>query len=663
MKQLSTQGKLAFFGGAASGCFIYGLLDGIAVISGTKSLIDAPFGLLMYAIGTAFLVAFLPGVLSGWLLDKVRRDKPSSLDFHSGFFSTMWVVLTAEIALVALADPPPGQPPSVFQNPVWLVFPFVLFAVVAWRGLPRRWWVTGMVATVALAPVFRVEGTPAKQSVAATNKQLDRWPNVLFVTLDTTRADHIGSYGYDRVDTPAFDALAEKGWLFEKAFSQIAVTGPSHLTMFSGLGPWSHSNLLNGLPIPKDVEILPEKLLGLGYETGAFVSAYVLSRQFGFDRGFRVFDDEFEGVRGGRPLLYSRLKSMWNRRMKPHQVVERLGGDTVDLALRWLKQRSEEKPWMLWVHLFDAHGPYEPPAPYDTRYYSGDPRSPDVENSMAQVEDVAEYLQDSLKGIRDVEWVIAQYDGEIAYQDAQLQRLLDALDSREDGDDTIVVVVGDHGESLGDNGIWFDHGDDLYTASTHVPLVIAWPGAKKIGKYSKKKGGFPPAGKRIKNPVELTDLYPTLLESLRLPIPEKLDGESQMRAHVVPYGADGGTTTRGICFDRVANVADRERVREEGGPGGRLEPKYRMSSLRTDDWLYIHREAPVFPDALYALEALEEDRLNVVRESEDGRSITQKLQDGASELLVDGETSILRSRQPPTSPAEKAKLKALGYLD
>jgi choline-sulfatase len=236
-------------------------------------------------------------------------------------------------------------------------------------------------------------------------------PNVLLITLDTFRADRINA------STPNLQRLARSGIWFRQADSAVPLTLPAHATILSGLLPLHHGLHSNGLgAFPVKSETLATVLSRAGYRTGAFVSAFVLDRRFGLSRGFDVYDDEVARDPNDTAVTFE---------------AERRGGETVDRALAWMK-RSDSGPWFAWVHLYDAHAPYAPPAPLPQTY-----------------------------------------DGEVAYVDAQVGRLLNAIDAKK----TIVVVVGDHGEGLGEHDE-LTHGLLLYESTLHVPLIIAGPKIK-----------------------------------------------------------------------------------------------------------------------------------------------------------------------------------------
>jgi arylsulfatase A-like enzyme len=449
-------------------------------------------------------------------------------------------------------------------------------------------------------------------------------PNVLLVTLDTTRADRIGVYGNPEVATPVMDELANTGVRFVNASAVAAVTGPSHSSMLSGLAPWRSGVLLNGVALPSDQTMLAERLAEFGYSTAAFVSAYVLDGNLGFSRGFSVYDDEFSWLRGGGLLRPARAFAMFARRADPNAVLERRGGETVDLALSWLAEQGD-KPWFLWVHLFDPHGPYAPPPPFDTRYYSGDENDPG-HTSMQQVTGVAPYLERSLRGVTDLDFVLAQYAGEISYADSQIGRLVAEVSRSQ----TVIAVIGDHGESLGEHGVWFNHGDDVYESSVHVPFILNWAGT------------LPPSV--LTSPVEGTDLATTLLA--RLGLPALGDGVDAVAATRVEAGS--------MCFDRATNLAERA--------AGRIEqPTFRIASVRGENARFIHRE---FDSRLeyFDLAAEPAGLLNSepgFRQTEAGTALLPILQSHTAAMLA-GDTSRSSAE---VSDEERLKLEALGYLD
>jgi arylsulfatase A-like enzyme/tetratricopeptide (TPR) repeat protein len=276
--------------------------------------------------------------------------------------------------------------------------------------------------------------------------------NLLLVTIDTLRADRVGAYGHHGAQTPALDRLAGAGVLVEDAVVQVPQTRPSHVSIFTGLLPYEHGIRDNFSPaLEASHPTLATLLKRQGYATGAFVAAYPVSRDSGLDRGFDVYDDPFAGARGGGLRL-------------EHSA--RPAGPVVDAALAWLGGLGA-RPFFAWVHLFDPHTPYEPPPPYRERF-------------------------------RD-----SPYDGEVAYADSQLGRLVEWLERSHEAARTLVVVTSDHGEGLG------DHGEDehqlfVYDSTLRVPLVLSWPGRL-------------PQGRRLGGQVRSIDLLPTLLELLGQP--------------------------------------------------------------------------------------------------------------------------------------------------
>jgi arylsulfatase A-like enzyme len=610
----SKPGKIRLVTSACAAGVLWGGLEAILAWKGSGDWIASPGTLIGVSVVLAVSLCVVPGCLIGrWLGGGI-----------AGFAGGALTLVGVEIALAIASDPPPFQ-----AAPWWVNSPLagilLLLGLAAALGFGRRW-PRALAGFGAVAVLLLPSWGQSRDAPVAGSAPLGS-PNLLLVTLDTTRADHMGVHGA-RDQTPAFDRVAREGLLAEKAISPIAVTGPAHTTLLSGLGPWSHQTLLNGVPVPQEVELLSQRLEAVGYRNGAFVSAYVLDGSLGFDRGFSTYDDDFSAVSGMSSLLPVRIWRAVGRRVNPHDLLERKAQDTVDAALSWLSVDSA-RPWFLWVHIFDAHGPYEAPPPYDELYYEGDPRDP-AHKSMEEISGVAVYLEESLRGIRDVQWVLDQYGGEIAYADDQWGRLLEHLDESGEVGETLVAVVGDHGESFGEHGVWFDHGDDLYEEATWVPLAIRWPGHVE-------------AGQRLAHPVEISDLLPTIYSLLKLPEVAALDG--------MDLRGPPRDVVRGICFDREANLAERER--NPGAP-----PRWRMAAIRTGSVFYLHREAEGFEDQLVDLSDPERDLAG----TPEGEALSAAYRVAARELLEAGSAGVERSGVE-LSPELRAGLEALGYVE
>lgn len=542
-----------------------------------------------------------------------------------GFLAGFFAFLLVSIAVPWFTDPAPFTDPFPGQGSI-IAFAGVLAAVIAaglglYQGLRGLRAVQGGVLALSLvvgAWVLAADATRGSSAPQNTQPAAATLPNILLVTLDTTRADHIGAYGNTDIDTRNFDAVAAAGTRFQNAGAVAPVTGPSHASMLMGAGPWDHGVLLNGVPLPSDRATLAEVLTSHGYTTAAFVSAYVLDGTLGFSRGFSTYDDDFSWLKGADRLLAPRMLAMARRHVDPDEVLERRGGDTVDAALSWLAGR--QSPWFVWVHLFDAHGPYAPPPPFDTRYYSGDPRDPD-NASMKGLRGIAAYLLPSLRGITDVNWVLAQYSGEISYADTQLGRLLAAVNENT----TLVAVIGDHGESLGEHGVWFNHGDDVYETSVHVPFAVRWTGHVPVAVRE--------------TPVEGSALAPTLLALVGIAKPESMTTKSALTMEATDAPA------RSLCYDRAANQAER-------AAGHITKPKYRMAGLGGGSFRYTLRE---LSDSAEFFDLVADPMGGAGAEADADRAGVLHL---AASAVFGADTSRSAAE---TSAAERERLRLLGY--
>ena len=327
--------------------------------------------------------------------------------------------------------------------------------------------------------------------------------NVLLITIDTLRADHLGAYGHDGIATPNIDALAGRGMRFDRAYTTCPVTLPSHVSIHTGTYPPYHGVRGNGIfRMRESLQTLAESLKAKDYATGAVVGSVVLASDYGLDQGFDSYDDEIEGEAGVDLVTAER---------KADEVTRR--------ALEFLADRGDE-PFFLWAHYFDPHTIYEPPARF------------------------AEQYPDSL------------YDGEIAYVDEQVGLLLADLRARGLEDDTLVVLVGDHGEGLGDHGEGI-HGVLLYDSTLRVPLIMA-------------NAQLLPDPGMVDTTVSIVDVLPTILDVVGLnPGPNVhgstlvplLSGEPFERERIVyfetlvPYFDYGWSALRGVRRDGKKLIA------------------------------------------------------------------------------------------------------------
>jgi len=293
--------------------------------------------------------------------------------------------------------------------------------------------------------------------------------NVLLVTLDTTRADHLHCYGYRNIETLHLDALAREGIVFDHAVAAAPLTMPAHTSIMTGLTPMAHGVRDNGTyRLGDGANTMATILKARGYETAAVVGAYVLDHQFGLAQGFDHYDDQ---IAGGN--LYDSF-----------HILERTADRVSDAAIQWLDGRkSKRRPFFLWVHYFDAHAEYTPPSPYREQYAA------------------------------------SPYDGEIAFVDGQLGRLLEEIQRLDLWKHTLVIVVGDHGESLGEHGEP-THGLLVYGATLHVPLIMSHPDGRLDTPAARWKPRHVPAL------VQQIDILPTVAATLGIALPAPVEGRS-----------------------------------------------------------------------------------------------------------------------------------------
>lgn len=390
--------------------------------------------------------------------------------------------------------------------------------------------------------------------------------NVVLISLDTCRADALGCYGGDAGATPNLDAFAARGVLFETAISPVPITMPAHSSLFTGLIP-AHHGVRDNLHHRLDTRqlTLAEMLAGRVTAAAGFVSARVLDRRFGISQGFDSWDDELVATR----------RSLFG--------AERRGGETVDRAIDWLESHAGES-FLLFVHLYDPHEPYEPPEPYASRF---------AENP---------------------------YLGEVAYADAEVGRLLEALRSLDMEETTAVVVVGDHGELLGEHGE-LTHTYFVYRNAVRVPLIMRIPGIA--------------GGRRVAGTVGLVDVTPTLCGLLGVP-PAETDGRDLSR--LLREGGDGEAEHPVYCESLTP-------TRYGANP---------LRAVRTSSWSFIRTTRP----ELYDLVQDPDETVNLVA---DRAEEAQRLQAVLAEMTA-VEAAVVFDNAADVDPETARQLAALGYM-
>jgi arylsulfatase A-like enzyme/Tfp pilus assembly protein PilF len=409
-------------------------------------------------------------------------------------------------------------------------------------------------------------------------------PNLLLITIDTLRADHVGAYGATTGATPSLDALAAAGVRFDQVQTAVPLTGPSHATILTGQYPPSHGVRGNvvftlGSKYPTLATLLKRE----GYATGAFVGAYPVAAAFGFNQGFDTFNEEFHEASVGDP------------------GAERRANEVADAALKWLDSHSSgagtarAQPFFAWLHFYDPHAPYTPPSPYRERF-AGHP-----------------------------------YDGEIAFADAQIGRVLEWLRASGRDADTIVVVLADHGEGLGDHQELM-HAVLVYQSTMRVPLLIKGPGL--------------PAGRAVKGRAGTIDVAPTVMSLLGFE-PDKTFAGRDLKSTWGPSGGpevrlkpDAATTTRPLYGESLF---------------GRLNCHWAtLRSAVEDDWKLILGTAP----ELY----------NLARDPGEARDLAREEPERVQRMSIDLQRALQRmapqgDRAQPNAatPEQERKLRSLGY--
>jgi arylsulfatase A-like enzyme len=415
----------------------------------------------------------------------------------------------------------------------------------------------GVAAASLLLPSMDCGAAPAALTLSAT-KQAFATPNIILAIVDALRADHVSANGYAQATTPNLDSwIADEGVSFTNATTPSAWTYPAGAAMMTGQSPFNLNASWDNTTLPTDITTLAEHLHAAGYYTAGFVSNAFLGQSRGFGRGFDVFDDSV----AAQPTSYQGVAGAINA-----------------LALNWLDtwvQGTPSQPLFLFLYYVDPHTWYHPLPPYDTMY--------DPTYTGTLTPDVYRDGQDVVSGAivptqRDVEHLVALYDGETSYWDAHLGNLLTALQGEQLLDDALIVMTADHGQAFGEHGKW-THGNCVYEEVLRVPLLMRYTGTISPGTI-------------VTEPVQNMDLMPSILDWVGIPIPSDLQAVSLRSL------AEG-----------LASPASRDVFSELDGVNDPAHwahwnaPRHSLRSLQRDGWKYIHHLDDPDADELYHLNA------------------------------------------------------------
>ncbi len=616
-----TRGEVLVLDAAAFLVFLGGLsaLDGLVrrlPWAPRSAPATALASVLCSALGVWAAIAIVKGASGGW-------REPSRLALAAG--------------VLACALPLAGLSARLLARPVELCGARLARGPLVPRSASLALWALLLACALATAPRFELSHLHSEpqyttlharggtSGAPADGNPAGRDPSVVFVVIDTLRADHLGCYGYARDTSPFLDSIAAQGTRCADASAPAAWTKPSTGTLFTGLYPSRHGALYHGslLHLPEGMKTLAEAFRERGYVTAGFVSNPNIKRVFAFDRGFDLFfDSPVEDT-----LTLACIRGTWFgsmlMRLLRHQFNWNYENDCASMnrhVLPWL-EANREQPFFLYVHYIDPHIPYDPPAPYRRAFeqYHGFP------------------LFNRRKELVGID----RYDGEIRYTDDALQDLVGALQRAGRWQDTLFVLTSDHGEEFFEHGV-LGHGFSLFQEVVRVPLILYGPGV--------------PAGRVVQEPVRILDLPATLLALAGAEVESFGDGKT---FHRLIAGAAGETGEP--CF-----------LENEFGQDESDQRAFVLSGVRSGPWkLVLTEENAFFPprdprygrEALYHLELDPRERRNLFRE-EAGHEILPnllgRLQTHSRFLQSEGFRDVAPAA---LTPDIEESLKALGYGD
>ncbi len=468
------------------------------------------------------------------------------------------------------------------------------------------------------------EESPGGVAIPASHEK----PNVILITIDTLRADHLGCYGNPTMITPSMDSLAAGGATFSKVTAQVPLTLPSHTSILTSTYPPIHGVRDNArYRFSDDLPTLAEILRDNGYLTAAFVSAFVLDSRFGLDRGFEVYDDRIQNQAyfyfssASPPFAIAVAFKVLG--LAPEHKPERKADKTTGAVIEWLEQHAGNR-FFLWIHYFDPHGPLNPPPPYDTLYL---PDGADPVEFRANAERYASLLgqiDSRMLTCEEIEGIQSLYEGEITFTDHHVGLLLERLQNLGIADRTLLVLTADHGQSISEHD-YIGHSMELYREIMRIPLILNYPG--RI-----------PAGTTVDHAVQSIDIMPTILDLLGIEPPGTCRGIS-----LLPMTSAGAGSSE-----------SRSSYLETLHP---LQKKRRLIGLDSGEYKYIK-----------ALEGGREELYSAGTDPAEARNLaatdpelTEIMRKKLQEML-EGMQNYSSSKEIPMDRQTIEAMKALGYI-
>jgi|GEM_PF-1688595 len=541
---------------AATVAMIGGLIDAASIVRNSVWLGIPSRFFLVGALTNAvffFVLSFLVGLVASFVLKKAKTSAlPLAIGLSAGLFFMSAVIVNVKYL-------------PAFYAPISLLTDAAIFLVsaaigyLAYRFLPSLRWPRVVMTCLALCLVTAIVAiflgrshaqddsstgivSGASDGVAVESAREDL-PNILFILVDTLRADHLSTYGYPHPTSPWVDELAESGILFEQAISASSHTKPATASIFTSRYPPAHQARLLREALPESSITFVQALRAAGYRTSAFSANGFVSKAFGFGRGFEHFEDKSPPY----VSLLSVVKVIVRMRGKIKNVIPALWAplnSLVDLMVGWGQwglaqplpidgedeeigerimgwlEREDPDPFFVYAHFLEPHAPYEPPAPELQRFealldgHIEDPDVPDYIAGILPFYEAPEISDSERRGL------VARYDGEIASTDATLRQIADRVRALSKDRDLMIIFTSDHGEEFLDHGGW-SHAHSVFSEVVHVPLIISG------GPVKNESFRFP-------HRISMIDLAPTLLDMLDLPAIDAFQGQSLLPALKTP---------------------------------------------------------------------------------------------------------------------------------